>query len=127
MPPKIPRVTPPNIATSKRAKATPRYRGTVSQPVLVNSQLSQPLQLSSPPPPPPPPRPLSPRHVLVNASQAPNFEATLRESRAEDSITAPLEGSEHATAAASEAPDEESEEEIEAFDAHLMDNHNSLD
>jgi hypothetical protein len=48
--------------------------------------------------------------------------------RAEEAIIAPAEGSEHATAAASRvAEDEEDDEEIEAFDAHLMDNYNGID
>ncbi|KAI0604067.1 hypothetical protein TUN205_11686, partial [Pyrenophora tritici-repentis] len=58
----------------------------------------------------PPPPPLSPRQALVAAPQAPNFEATLRESRAEETIIPPPKGSEHATVAAlgaaSEAVDE---------------------
>ncbi|KAG9375776.1 Dimer-Tnp-hAT domain containing protein [Pyrenophora tritici-repentis] len=56
--------------------------------------------------PSPPPPPLSPRQALVAAPQAPNFEATLRESRAEETIIPPPEGSEHATVAASGAASE---------------------
>ena len=56
----------------------------------------------SPSPPSPPPAPRSPRQALVAASQAPNFEATLRESRTEAFIIRPTEGSELATVAASE-------------------------
>ncbi|KAG9387038.1 Dimer-Tnp-hAT domain containing protein [Pyrenophora tritici-repentis] len=44
--------------------------------------------------------------ALVAAPQAPNFEATLRESRAEETIIPPPEGSEHATVAASGAASE---------------------
>lgn len=47
---------------------------------------------------------------MVAASQAPNFEATLRESRAEDSIVAPTEGSEQATIVPSEAGNTEADE-----------------
>jgi hypothetical protein len=79
--------------TSKRLKAS-RPRGTASQPVPVDTQLSPPSSLS---------HPLSPRQALVAASQALNFEATLRELRAEDSIVPPSKGSEHATVAASAA------------------------
>ncbi|KAG9379371.1 Dimer-Tnp-hAT domain containing protein [Pyrenophora tritici-repentis] len=65
----------------------------------------EPFSLSPPPPP------LSPRQALVAAPQAPNFEATLRESRAEETIIPPPKGSEHATVAAlgaaSEAVDED--------------------
>jgi hypothetical protein len=103
MPAKRARVTQPEIATTfKRARIAARPRGTASQPVPVNTQ---PLSPSPPlsPPPLPPPAPLSPRQALVAASQAPNFEATLRESRDEATIVAPPEGSEHATEAASEA------------------------
>jgi hypothetical protein len=39
----------------------------------------------------------------------------------------PAEGSKQATAAASEAPKDEESEEIDAFNAHLMDNYDGLD
>ncbi|KAG9388495.1 hypothetical protein A1F94_001387 [Pyrenophora tritici-repentis] len=83
--------------TSKRPRVAARHRGTASQPVLVDTQPFSP----SPPPPP-----LSPRQALVAAPQAPNFEATLRESRAEETIIPPPKGSEHATVAASGAASE---------------------
>ncbi|KAF7568813.1 Dimer-Tnp-hAT domain containing protein [Pyrenophora tritici-repentis] len=83
--------------TSKRPRVAARHRGTASQPVLVDTRPFSP----SPPPPP-----LSPRQALVAAPQAPNFEATLRESRAEETIIPPPEGSEHATVAASGAASE---------------------
>ena len=99
-----------------------RAKGTASQPININSY--EPLGLLKSPSP----LPLANAfQALVSASQAPTFEARIRESRAADSITAPPKDSEHATAAASEAPNEESEEEIEAFDAHLMDNHDGID
>jgi hypothetical protein len=61
-------------------------------------------------------------------SEQPTFEARVRESRTEDTIVAPAEGSEQATAAASGAPPkDEEDEEIEAFDAHLMDNYDGMD
>ena len=63
----------------------------------------------------------------MSESQAPTFEARIRESRAEDFIVAPPEGSEHATAAASEAPEDDEDEEVEAFDAHLMDKYDGID
>ncbi|KAI1507331.1 hypothetical protein Ptr86124_000997 [Pyrenophora tritici-repentis] len=85
--------------TSKRPRVAARHRGTASQPVLVDTQPFSP----SPPPPP-----LSPRQALVAAPQAPNFEATLRESRAEETIIPPPKGSEHATVAASGAASEAS-------------------
>ncbi|KAI2487147.1 hypothetical protein Ptr902_01280 [Pyrenophora tritici-repentis] len=98
MPAKRTRVNALEIATtSKRPRVAARHRGTASQPVLVNTQPFSP----SPPPPP-----LSPRQALVAAPQAPNFEATLRESRAEETIIPPPEGSEHATVAASGAASE---------------------
>jgi hypothetical protein len=63
----------------------------------------------------------------VSESQAPTSKAHIRESRAEDSVVAPPEGSEHATAAASEATKDNEDEEIEAFDAHLMDKYDGID
>ena len=98
MPLKRSRVNPLGIATSaKKRQKTSRapHRGTASQPVLLDTQLSSPS--SSPPPP------TSPRQALVAASQAPNFEATLRDSRAESSIIRPTEGSEKATVTTSES------------------------
>ncbi|KAA8619849.1 hypothetical protein PtrV1_06943 [Pyrenophora tritici-repentis] len=72
--------------------------------IATTSKRPRPFSLSPPPPP------LSPRQALVAAPQAPNFEATLRESRAEETIIPPPKGSEHATVAAlgaaSEAVDE---------------------
>jgi hypothetical protein len=73
--------------------------------------------------------------VLVSASQAPSFEAHVRESRPKDSIVAPPEGSEYATAAASEAEDDDDkddalddeDDELEPFDAHLMDTYKGID
>ncbi|KAF7572495.1 hypothetical protein PtrM4_074000 [Pyrenophora tritici-repentis] len=98
MPAKRTRVNALEIATtSKRPRVAARHRGTASQPVLVDTRPFSP----SPPPPP-----LSPRQALVAAPQAPNFEATLRESRAEETIIPPPEGSEHATVAASGAASE---------------------
>jgi hypothetical protein len=96
MPPKRSRVNLSQSApVSKRNKVAPGHRGTASQPVLVYPQLSSPSSLLPPL--------LSPRLAIVAASQALNFEATLRESRAKDTIVAPTEGSEQATVAASEA------------------------
>jgi hypothetical protein len=109
--------------TKKRASAGPsgsrkRAKGTLRQPVIVDSQ--------QPPPPSPPPI-TNALQALATASQAPTFEARIRESRPVDTIFAPAEGSEQATTAASKAPEDEEDEEIEAFDAHLMDNYNGLD
>lgn len=64
--------------------------------------------------------------ALVSASQAPTFEARVRESRPEDTIVAPAEGSEQATAAASEAPEDKEDKEIDVFDAYLIDNYDGL-
>lgn len=86
----------------------PHHRGTASQPVPVDTQPSSPSPLLPPP--------LSPRQAIVAASQAPNFEATLRESRATDTIVAPTEGSEQATVAASGATDEGIENGFEWVD-----------
>jgi type IV secretory pathway VirB10-like protein len=102
MPPKRTRVSEPEIATAlKRTRTVTRHCGTASQPVPADTQASQ-----TPPLPPPsspllhlPPLPLLPRQALVNVSQAPNFEATIQELRAEDTIFPPTEGSEQATAA----------------------------
>ncbi|KAG9387108.1 Dimer-Tnp-hAT domain containing protein, partial [Pyrenophora tritici-repentis] len=81
--------------TSKRPRVAARHRGTASQPVLVDTGHSHHLHLLH-----------RCRRVLVAAPQAPNFEATLRESRAEETIIPPPEGSEHATVAASGAASE---------------------
>ncbi|PZD23252.1 hypothetical protein A1F96_10417 [Pyrenophora tritici-repentis] len=97
MPAKRTRVNALEIATtSKRPGVAARHRGTASQPVLVDTQPFSP----SPPPP------LSSHQALVAAPQAPNFEATLRESRAEETIIRPPKGSKHATVAASGAASE---------------------
>ena len=72
-----------------------------------------------------------PRQALLAASQAPNFEATLRESRAEDTIVAPALGSEQATVTASEAAGSEGvdtgfvwvEDNYEGFDWSRYPNH----
>ncbi|KAI1664634.1 hypothetical protein L13192_10753 [Pyrenophora tritici-repentis] len=85
----------------KRVKSS-TARGTVSQPIAVDSQLS-------------------PRRALVEASQALTFESQLRESRPEDAIVAPTEGSERVTA----APDNETLQE--ALDASLMDDFEGID
>jgi hypothetical protein len=87
---------PPSAPRTKRAKKISRPRGTASQPVLVDTQPSLSLSPSLSPPP-------SPRQALMISSQAPNFEATIRESRPEAEIVAPTEGSEQATVAASAA------------------------
>ena len=66
----------------------------------------------------------------MTGSQAPTFEARIRESRDKDTITAPPEGSERATAAASEAPDDDEDdedEEFEEFDGHLKDKDEGID
>ncbi|KAG9380910.1 Dimer-Tnp-hAT domain containing protein [Pyrenophora tritici-repentis] len=81
MPAKRTRVNALEIATtSKRPRVAARHRGTASQPVLVDTRPFSP----SPPPPP----------------------LDLRESRAEETIIPPPEGSEHATVAASGAASE---------------------
>jgi hypothetical protein len=67
---------------------------------------------------------LSPCEVLVESSQAPNFESQLRESQAEDAIVAPIEGSKAATAASSAAAKTAMDER---FDAHLEDDFKSID
>ncbi|KAF1937966.1 hypothetical protein EJ02DRAFT_458274 [Clathrospora elynae] len=106
MPPKRSRVNPPNATASKRLKVAPRHCSTTSQPVLVDTQPLSPPSLPAPPPAPP----LSPRQALVAALQAPNFEATLRQLRAEDTILPPVEGSEQGTIAASEAAEDAAED-----------------
>jgi hypothetical protein len=120
-----------NKDAKKRTKAGPsspnkRPRGTASQPINVDSQ--QPSQSPPSPSPPPPPPPITNiLQALASASQAPTFEARVRESRPEDTIVAPAEGSEQATAAASEAPEDKEDKETDAFNAYLIDNYNSLD
>ncbi|EDU44998.1 hypothetical protein PtrSN002B_011861 [Pyrenophora tritici-repentis] len=82
-------------------------RGTVSQPIAVDSQLS------------PSPSCLSSRRALVEASQASTFKSQLCESRPEDAIVAPTEGSERVTAASSVAA-LDNETLQEALDASLI-------
>jgi hypothetical protein len=82
---------------SKCNEVAPRYCSTTSQPVLVDAKTSS-SSLFSPP--------MSPRQETVAVLQAPNFEATLQESRAKDTIITPTEGSEQATVAASKTTNE---------------------
>jgi hypothetical protein len=81
--------------------------------VLVDTQLSSPSPLLPPP--------LSPRQAIVAALQAPNFEATLQELRAEDTVVAPTEGSKRATVAASVATHEGIENGFEWVDDNYKD------
>ncbi|KAA8622202.1 Dimer-Tnp-hAT domain-containing protein [Pyrenophora tritici-repentis] len=108
MPPKR-RVDDAAATPSKRARR-PAASGFASQPILVESQLSQPRQ--------------SPRRAISEASQALNFESRLRKARPEDTVVAPTEGSEQATAASSAADEVATYEE---FDASLMDDFEGLD
>ena len=107
MPPKR-RVDDAAATPSKRARR-PAASGSASQPILVESQLSQPRQ--------------SPRRAMREASQASNFESRLRKARPEDAVVAPTEGSEQATAASSAAEEVATYEE---FDASLMDDFEGL-
>lgn len=89
---------PSSAPRTKRAKKISRPRGTASQPVPVDTQPSLcPSPSLSPSPPP------SLRQALMIASQAPNFKATIRESRPKAKRVAPTKGSEQATVAASAA------------------------
>ncbi|KAG9387076.1 Dimer-Tnp-hAT domain containing protein [Pyrenophora tritici-repentis] len=108
MPPKR-RVDDAAATPSKRARR-PAASGFASQPILFESQLSQPRQ--------------SPRRAISEASQALNFESRLRKARPEDTVVAPTEGSEQATAASSAADEVATYEE---FDASLMDDFEGLD
>ena len=103
MPPKR-RVQDVVIASTKRPKVTPR--GTHSQPIPIESPLSSP-------------RP-SPRKALVEASQASNFEARLRETQPEEAIIPPIKGSEEATIA-------DNEPSTERFDEQLEDDFTGID
>ncbi|KAI2484851.1 Dimer-Tnp-hAT domain containing protein [Pyrenophora tritici-repentis] len=108
MPPKR-RVDDAAATPSKRARRS-AASGFASQPILVESQLSQPRQ--------------SPRRAISEASQALNFESRLRKARPKDTVVAPTEGSEQATAASSAADEVATYEE---FDASLMDDFEGLD
>jgi hypothetical protein len=101
---------------TKRTRVAQRHRGTASQPVPVDTQ---PSSLS----PPPPPFPQSPRQALVASSQAPNCEATIQASRAEDTILPPNKGSEQVTIAASTA----GSEAIDAGFVWVEDNYEGFD
>ena len=100
-----------------------RARGTASQPILINSRPQLPAA-----PPSPSSLPITNTlQALASASQAPTFEARVRESRAEEAIVAPpAEGSEHATAAASQVAEDKEDEEVEAFNAYLIDNYDGI-
>jgi hypothetical protein len=112
MPPKK-RASDDLTRPKKRVKSS-TARGTVSQPIPVDSQLSPSLSC------------LSPRRALVEASQASTFKSQLRESRPEDDIVAPTKGSERVTAASSAAvPDNETLQE--ALDASLIDDFEGID
>ena len=111
-------------ASGVEARSNKRAKGTASQPINVDSQASTALSNLSPPPI------LNAFQALVTGSQAPTFEAQIRESQDKDTITAPPEGSERATAAASEAPDDDEDdkdEEFEEFDGHLKDKYEGID
>ncbi|KAI2475157.1 hypothetical protein Ptr902_13412 [Pyrenophora tritici-repentis] len=104
------------VASARASKtSTKRYKpatppGTVSQPVLVDTQ---PSPLSR----------LSPRKALTEASQQPTFESLLRETQPEEAIASPTEGSEEATAALLTKASDATEE---IFDRELQDNFNSI-
>ena len=111
-------------ASVVEARSNKRAKGTASQPINVDSQASTASSALSPPPI------LNALQALVTRSQAPTFEAWIRESRDKDTITTPPEGSERATAAASKAPDDDKDdkdEEFEEFDSHLKDKYKGID
>lgn len=65
----------------------------------------------------------------MTGSQAPTFEARIRELRDKDTITMPPKGSKRATATASEAPDNNEDvkdKEFEEFDGHLKDKYKGI-
>ena len=84
-------------STTKRPKPTPG--STYSQAIPIEGSQSS-LRLS-------------PRKAVVEASQVSSFEAQLRESRLEESINPPTEGSEEATIAASESNNTALDEDFE--------------
>ncbi|KAH6862983.1 hypothetical protein B0T12DRAFT_389544 [Alternaria alternata] len=84
------------VGTSrKRQKGVPLPRGTLSQPIPIESPPSSPCR--SPRLSPCLSPRLSPRKALVEASQASSFEARLRETQVEEAIVPPVVGSEEAT------------------------------
>jgi hypothetical protein len=108
MPPK--RCVNNAAATLSKQARRPAASGSASQPILAESQLSQPRQ--------------APRKAIREASQASNFESQLRKTRPENAIVAPTESSKQATAALSAADEVATYEE---FEASLMDNLEGLD
>jgi hypothetical protein len=102
-----------HTTTKKRASAgsssaNKRARGTASQPIIINSQPQLPAA-----PPSPSSLPITNTlQALKSASQAHTFEARVRESRAEEAIVAPAEGSEHATAAALRVAEDKEDDEL---------------
>jgi hypothetical protein len=104
MPPKR-RVQDVVTASAKRQKSTPR--GTLSQPITIKSPLLSPR--------------ISPRKALVEASQALDFEARLRDTQAEEAIIPPIEGSEQATITTT------NELNTRSFDEYLEDNFEGID
>ena len=84
-------------ATALKKRAKPTARGTASQPILVDNQLSQ--------------------TALRETSQASAFESQLRASRDEDAIAAPVDSSEAATIASTLAPTVDNGAEDQAFES----------
>jgi hypothetical protein len=101
MPPK--RRVDDAAATPSKQAGRPAASCSASQPILVESQLSQLRQ--------------SPHRAMREASQASHFELWLRKARPEDAVVAPIEGSKQATAASLAADEVATYEE---FDASLM-------
>jgi hypothetical protein len=94
-------------ATAPKKRAKPTARGTASQPILVDNQLSQ--------------------AALEATSQASTFESQLRESRDEDAIAAPVDSSEAATVASTVAPTVDDGAEDQVFESWLDDDFKGID
>ncbi|KAF2730999.1 hypothetical protein EJ04DRAFT_444010, partial [Polyplosphaeria fusca] len=106
---------------SVSSRPNKRAKGTASQPIHVD------LQAPAASPPLSPPPIINALQDLVNGSQALTFEQRFIESRPENAIAVPAKGSEHATAAASEAPKDNEDEDLDEFEAYLMDNYDGID
>jgi hypothetical protein len=107
---------PPRPATSS---AVPQSafekpnKGSASQPITIDGGT----------------QPSSPRQAISAASQGTDFETQVRNAVPEAAIVAPLEGSEAATIATTEAAisEDDDEDEDEEMDAHLQDNFEGID
>jgi hypothetical protein len=104
-----------NLVSGPTKRLRKADKGSASQPITIDGGT----------------QPSSPRQAIAAASQGTDFETQVRNAVPEAAIVAPLEGSEAATIATTEAAvsedDDEDEDEDEEIDAHLQDNFEGID